>query len=159
MSMALRNFVATIFMLLAGASWCAESGSPPSVEVLRVEFGTFLKPGENGPPFKATRLIPLVAGQSYGWIVFVKTTSAKVRWREEFTLPAAPKVWGGEKPSSTVQSLSADRRTSITEGEATPTRGFILNAWSVAPGDPVGTYRIRVFIDNRLVETFDFEVK
>ena len=74
-------------------------------------------------------------------------------------MPAAPSLWGGEKAPSTVQSLSADRRISITEGEATPAQGMIFNAWSVAPGDPAGTYRIRVFIDNRLVETFDFKVK
>ena len=160
MPMTLRNFVATTLILLTGVGWCAEVGSaPPPVEILRTEFGTFSQPGESGPPFKATRFVPLVAGQSYGWIAFVKPSSAKVRWREEFTLPAAPSLWGGEKAPSTVQSLSADRRISITEGEAAPAQGMIFNAWSVAPGDPAGTYRIRVFIDNRLVETFDFKVK
>jgi hypothetical protein len=160
MFIALRKLLATILVLVSGVAWCAdiESAAPP-VEVVRAEFGTFPKAGESGPLFKATRFVPLVPGQSYGWIAIVKPTSEKVRWREEFTLPAAPTVWDGEKLPSTVQSLSADRRTSITEGEAKPVEGAIFNAWSVAPGDPVGSYRIRVFIENRLVGTFDFEVR
>lgn len=159
MFIALRDYVATTLILVTGVGWCANAGAAPPVEVIRAEFGTFPKPGESGPPFTATRFVPLVPGQSYGWIALVKPTSAKVRWREEFTLPAAPTVWGGEKPPDTIQSLSGDRRTSVTEGEATPAKGVIFNSWSVAPGDPTGTYRIRVFIENRLVETFDFDVR
>jgi len=160
MYIALRTLLASTFFFLAGSAWCAEpESSSPAVDVVRAEFGTFPGPGTTETAFTATRVVPLVSGQPYGWIALVKPTQVKVHWREEFTLPAAPDTWAGEAQPNTSQSVSADRRTSITEGEEIPTQGVIMRVWSVAPGDPAGTYRIRVFIENRLIQSFEFEVK
>jgi hypothetical protein len=160
MYITLRTLLAASLFFIAGSARCAEpASSSPAIEVVRAEFGTFPKPGTTDTAFTATRSIPLVPGQLYGWIALVKPTQTKVHWREEFTLPAAPETWAGEAQPNTSQSVSEDRRTSITEGEDIPTQGMIMRVWGVAPGDPAGTYRIRVFIENRLVESFVFEVK
>ena len=129
-----------------------------NMEVVRAEFGLFNLPDSGKPAFVATRRVPLVPGQIYGWVVTVKPTQGEVTWREEFTLPGKPATWGGSDPNAS-QTISSDRKTSVKEGKVVPDRGVIANTWTVAPGDPQGRYVIRVFIGNRLARTFEFDVK
>ena len=129
-----------------------------SVEVVRAAFGLFNPAGGGQPQFVPAKVVPLVVNQAYGWVMVIKTSAQTVRWREEFTLPAEPATWGGAEPIGT-RSMSDDRRTTVTEREVTPQNGIIFNSWAVAPGDPAGTYRMRISIDGHLVRTFEFEVK
>jgi hypothetical protein len=34
----------------------------------------------------------------------------------------------------------------------------IENFWTITPGDPLGKHRIEVYIDDRLISTFEFEL-
>jgi hypothetical protein len=36
--------------------------------------------------------------------------------------------------------------------------GVIENFWTIAPGDPSGKHKIEVYIDNRRIAAFEFEV-
>jgi hypothetical protein len=131
------------------------SGEP---EVLDISFGTF-NPGANGDrQFTPTRVVPHVVDQSYGWIAQLRTSSPKVAWREEMTLPLAPESWG-EVAQGCRQTLSVDRRTATTECEAEPLGGFVFNIWGVAKDDPKGRYSVRIFFAGRLARSFDFDVR
>jgi hypothetical protein len=132
--------------------------STASTIVTSGEFGLFNFSDPSKPSFVPSALVPLVPDQAYGWIIRVRTEKAKIKWREEFTLPAKPTTWGAAEPVGT-RSVSNDGRTSVTEREVSPDRGLIFNSWSVAPGDPKGRYIIRVFIDGFLARVFEFEVK
>jgi hypothetical protein len=158
--MRFRALTAAAALFVAGAATAADDTAvdASSVEVLRAAFGLFSPAGSSQPPFVATNRVPLVVDQAYGWVIVIKTSAKTVRWREEFTLPAAPATWGGPDPSAT-RSMSDDARTTITEREVSAQDGVILHAWSVAAGDPAGTYRMRVSIDGRLVRTFEFQVR
>lgn len=122
------------------------------VVVEQAQFGTYSKEGE----FTAAKTVPLVVGQSYGWKVKLNQLKpdAKVKWKEEFVLPATPKEWGGSQGA-----VSKDKRTNVTEREDVPIDGWIGHAWSVAEGDPPGKYTMNVFINDTLVKTFKFQVK
>jgi len=136
----------------------AEPKSP--FQVVSAEFG-LLKPAESeseNPEFQSTAKVPLTPGQGYGWIIQLDTTRDTIRWREEFTLPAAPERWGSEETEG-VQVVSGDRKTSVTEREVQPENGLISNFWEVAAGDPQGRYAIRVFVEDTLVATFEFDVE
>ncbi|QEI06706.1 hypothetical protein FXN63_13345 [Pigmentiphaga aceris] len=130
----------------------------PTIEVVRTEFGLFFPPGSTKKKFVSARTVPLVENQMYGWRVYLKPGVGKVRWREEFVLPVAPSTWGGSLPGVT-QDVSSDGRTSIKEGTVSGQQGVIWNVWSVAPGDPTGKYVIRVFVEDKLVKTFEFNVE
>jgi hypothetical protein len=129
----------------------------PPTEIADAAFGLFkLDDAGNPEAFHETGVVPNVAGQAYGWMIQLKDPPAKVRWREAFTLPAAPNAWDlADGPSS----LSEDGRTATTDGESEPEDGAIRNVWRVAPGDPVGRYQIKVTVAGAGERTFEFEVR
>jgi hypothetical protein len=153
--------MAAALMLAAGAKGAhpapKPAPAPPGVEVVDAAFGLF-KLDDDGTPdaFHETANVPDVPGQAYGWMIQVKTRQAEVHWRETFTLPAAPRAWG---LASDLRSLSDDGRTSVTDGQSEPEDGAIRNVWLVAPGDPVGTYVLKVTVEGAPEQVFQFEVK
>lgn len=111
-----------------------------------IEFGLFDQSGN----FKPAESVPNVVGQSYGWRARIDG-AGEVNWREEFTLPKAPDVWGeGE--------VSGDGRTSVTEGTALPKDGYIHHLWTVAVGDPNGDHVMTVWLNGKKAATFNFKV-
>lgn len=122
------------------------------------EFGLFNLSDPSNLRFVPSTSVPLWPGQSYGWIIRVRTEKAKIKSGEEFTLPAKPQTWGVNEPVGT-RSVSEDGRTSVIEREVSADQGLILNTWFVAPGDPKGRYSIRVFIEGYLAKTFEFQAQ
>lgn len=147
-----------VFVTSAATANDTKPATDSSVEVVRGTFGLFNPSGSGQLPFVPTNVVPFSVNQAYGWIIVVKTSAKTVRWREEFTLPAAPRTWGGPEPIGT-RANSDDGRTTITEREVSPQNGVIFNTWAVAAGDPTGSYRMRISINGRLVHTFEFQVK
>jgi hypothetical protein len=157
------------FLILLLSTWVAVAYQPEpdsrgrsplasETEILRAEFGLFNPPESGDPLFVPTNTVPLVEHQGYGWVINLRTNKSRVRWREEFTLPAAPVTWSaGDIPGD--QKISPDRKVSVIDREVEPENGMIYNSWSVAPGDPKGRYVIRVIIEDTLERVFVFEVK
>jgi hypothetical protein len=133
-------------------------GIVASPEVIRADFGLINPPNSGNPTFVPTKVVPLVPNQAYGWVILLRTDKPKIKWREEFTLPAKPITWG-QPESLGSRSISTDGRVSITEREVAPDRGAIFNSWTVAPGDPKGRYVIRVFVEGSLARVFEFDVQ
>lgn len=128
------------------------------IEIVRSDFGLFSPPQSGKPGFQASRKVPLQEKQGYGWYVELKTTKPRIKWREELVVPTRPVTWGIQ--GSTAQhSVSDDGRTLTTEREVVPNRGIIYNVWSVAPGDPKGSHVMRVYVEGKLVRTFEFETE
>ena len=110
----------------------------------------------NKVEFKETQRVPLIAGQTYGWILKVKTDKS-VHWKEEFTLPSKPKVWGDKLATSNVnvkEKIEQPIKSNIFGDEYF---GYICNLWSVAEGDPLGTYKFKIYIEGDLVKEFYIE--
>ena len=131
---------------------------PSGTQVLRAEFGLFNLSQSGKPPFVPAKVVPLKPNQSYGWLIQLRTDKPKIRWKEEFTLPAKPNTWGDPEPIG-ARTVSSDGRVSVTEREVAPDRGTIFNVWTVAPGDPKGRYRIRVYVEGSLAQEFEFDVQ
>lgn len=124
------------------------------IEIINAEFGLI-----NNNQFIASDKVPLITGQLYGWRIQLKTNKTKIKWKEQFILPKAPKTWGELNQIDGKNSISNDKRVSITEREVIPENGIIYNAWSVANGDPKGRYMIRVLIENQQERVFTFNVE
>ena len=54
--------------------------------------------------------------------------------------------------------ISQDRKISTMEKEVVVKSGTIQNFWKVLAGDPVGDYVIRVYVNDHLLDIFQFEV-
>ena len=128
------------------------------IEVVRSDFGLFSRPDSGKPAFEVSRRVPLQEGQGYGWFVELNTTKPKIKWREEMVVPSPPATWGIQN-STAQHTISDDRRTLTTEREVVPNRGIIHNVWAVAAGDPKGPHVVRVYVEGKLVRTFEFETE
>ncbi|CAG1021021.1 hypothetical protein DOJK_00722 [Patescibacteria group bacterium] len=124
------------------------------IEIIKAEFGLI----ENNQLIPSEK-VPLIIGQTYGWRIELNTNKPKIKWREQFILPKAPKTWGGVNKIAGSNAISTDKRVSITEREVIPENGVISNAWSVVQGDPTGRYMIRVIIENQQERVFTFDVE
>ena len=149
----LSAFLLTVFLM------CPAVGHAGDVEITHAVFGIFNPPAAGAPGFVPTTTVPLVPGQTYGWIMTLKTTKSSVHWREEFTLPAAA-PWNGPVDPQASTSVSADKTTSVTEMDQPIGQvPIIFHGWSVAQGDPKGHYKIRVIVDGTLEQVFEFDVQ
>lgn len=133
-----------------------EANAAPTVT--RAEFGLFFPPSSGKKKFVSSRTVPWVPNQAYGWRLTLKRQPGQMRWREEFVLPAAPSTWGGAM-FGVKQDVSADGKTSVKEGVLQDGENVLTNLWTVAEGDPKGKHVIRVYLDDKLVQTFDFDVE
>jgi hypothetical protein len=134
---------------------------PPvkGVKINRAAFGVFAGLDTATPRIDPTNVVER-DGSQIGWVVDLKADNAKVRWREEFVTPTPPQNWGLTRNDQDVRPplVSADRRTAITE-RAVPSSGTISHWWKLDPSDPAGRHVMRVYVEDVLVASFEFDVR
>ncbi|TAF07315.1 MAG: hypothetical protein EAZ77_10275 [Nostocales cyanobacterium] len=126
------------------------------ITVNKSEFGVKIFNSQGKANFFPTTKVPLKKGDAYGWRIHLQNYRGKVKWREVLRLPKTPETWATHEKDENF-SLSADGTTAITKRTQTSINGVIENFWKIAPGDPLGKHKIEVYIDDRLIETFEFE--
>ena len=124
--------------------------------VNKSEFGVKIVNAEGKVNFFPTTTVPLKEGDAYGWRITIDNYQGKVKWREVLTLPQAPETWTTENNKNF--SISKDGKTATSTRTVTPVNGVIENFWTIAAGDPLGKHQIEVYIDERLIGTFAFEI-
>ena len=134
---------------------------PPikGVKINRAAFGVFAGLDTPTPRIDTTTVVQR-DGSQIGWVVDLTADNAKVRWREEFVTPTPPQTWGLTRNEHDVRPplVSADRRTAITE-RAVPASSTIYHWWQLEAGDPAGRHVMRVYVEDVLVATFEFDVR
>ena len=134
----------------------AQATAPAEVEI-RVEQAQFfaIDTRTEPPGIAETLRIPYRPETScFGWLLTVAPQKGTVTVREELRLPARAPNWG-ESESSTVHP---DRAGATSRIEADLAEGLIANEWCLSPGDPLGAHRISIYLGDRLLRQFDFEV-
>ncbi|MFN6540357.1 MAG: hypothetical protein RM021_028960 [Nostoc sp. EkiNYC01] len=126
------------------------------ITVSNAEFGLKRVDTKGNVSIVETTKVPLQEGNAYGWRIKLKDYQGEVKWREVLRLPKPPEAWATDNGENF--SISADGTTSVTRRTQAAPNGVIENFWTIAPGDPVGKYKIEVYIDDRLINTFEFEV-
>ena len=123
-----------------------------------IEFGIWVDDPKGGEPrFVATREVPYVAEQAFGWRVKNANPGRPVRWVETMRLPTAPSDWLGVEQSPNVQ-ISDDGRTARTMGAALKGDRYIQNIWYVSVGDPMGECELSVELEDGRKATFHFKI-
>ena len=126
------------------------------IVVNKTEFGVRIINSSGKVNFFPTTTVPLKEGDAYGWRITLDKYSGKVQWREVLTLPKPPETWITENRENL--SISKDGKTATSTRIQTPVNGVIENFWTISPGDPLGKHQIEVYINERLLATFEFEI-
>lgn len=124
--------------------------------VNKTEFGFRIINSSGKVNFFPTTTVPLKEGDAYGWRIKLDNYPSKIQWREVLTLPKPPETWITENRQNL--SISKDGKTATSTRIQTPVNGVIENFWTISPGDPLGKHQIEVYIDERLLATFEFEI-
>lgn len=132
----------------------------PELTLKQFRFGV-LHDSDTATPKLEQTLVVTRGNAPFGWTISLDTNKSAVRWREEFTMPVPPKSWGSAKDATDVypMRLSADKRTATTERLVTVGRSELSHRWTLEPGDPAGLHTMRVWVEDVLVATVNFEVK
>jgi hypothetical protein len=133
------------------------SQSNATLNVAKAEFGIVnVNPQDYKVSLKPTNKVPLKKDTAYGWRIQLKGYQGQVTWREVYQLPKAAQTWG--PPASAEFSVAGDKTQATTQRTVYTKDGVISNTWTVAPGDPPGKHTIEVFVNNRPVGKFDFNL-
>jgi hypothetical protein len=128
--------------------------TPPaaSVQIQQAQFGIFDKNNK----FIQTTRVPYILDQDYGWVLKLKTTQPRVKIKEELILPTPPAKWEGNG-----FALSADKRKAVQEKLLSTQKGSLetIGMWGIVEGDPHGKHLINLYVDNKLIRTFHFNVQ
>ncbi|KAF3888986.1 MULTISPECIES: hypothetical protein [Nostocales] len=144
--------------IFTGTQQAIQQGSQSnSLSVAKAEFGIVrIDPQDYKVSFTPTNKVPLKNETAYGWRIRLKGYQGQVTWREIYQLPKAAKNWGA--PASAEFSVSRDKTQATTQRTVYTKDGVIGNTWTVSPGDPPGTHTIEVFVNNRQVGKFEFNL-
>ncbi|NWF60704.1 MAG: hypothetical protein HXY43_15945 [Fischerella sp.] len=126
------------------------------IAVNKVEFGVLRVEKSGKVTLIPTNKVPLQEGTVYGWRVQLRDYQGEVTWREVFQLPQRPETWGTTNTDNF--SLSTDGTAAETKRTDLTKDGVITNSWTIAAGDPMGKHTIEVYIDDRRIAAFEFEV-
>lgn len=125
--------------------------------VLESDFTISVPNGSGDPVVESTTLVPLLAGTCYNWHLRLGKVKGDVAVTEIYTLPAVPETWGLSEGSSVV--VSDDKLSATSTLSLTPEDGWIASGWCVSEGDPEGDYSFEIRSGDKLLETFEFELR
>jgi hypothetical protein len=150
---------ATLCLLLLLPAIEASSKEPADIArmIKGAEFGIFHDFNAKKLVFIKTNYVPYKIGQDFGWRMPTKRTE-KIFVREELILPS-PAVFFESQSDENYLAVMDDRKTIINDHEISPENGYIYGGWGIAPDDPIGTHRLKVFIDGNLVKEFVFKIE
>jgi hypothetical protein len=134
----------------------SQSSNSKLISVTKAEFGVERVGARGNVTFIPTMRVPLQEKKRYGWRIQLKDYKGEVTWREVLRLPKQPENWGTDNGENF--SLSANGTEGVTTRTQKAPNGMIENFWTIAPGDPSGKHKIEVYIDNRRIAAFEFEV-
>jgi hypothetical protein len=153
-------------LVVAGLVWAFVPERVPVTQVApdlvlsQARFGLFGTDSYGNLQFSPSSVVPLQAGQSFGWVIRLKTPRDKVRLREEIVLPPpiSDRLPSDEPSLSSPESLAEGQHMSANEEEMETEKGVIYRFWTIDAEDVPGNYTIRLF-DGVLVQTFAFEMR
>ncbi len=124
--------------------------------VSKAEFGVLRVEKGGETTLIPTKKVPFQEGVAYGWRIQLKDYKGEVTWREVLQLPKPPESWATSNTENF--SLSPDGRAANIQRTDKIKDGLIKNSWTIANGDPMGKHKIEVYIGDRSIATFEFEI-
>jgi hypothetical protein len=102
--------------------------------------------------YSPTKEITLNTNSTHGWRIQIKPAEKRLNGREFYILPKPARwdvKWG---------MVSLDKTTCVKDFVVPKGVKYINDDWGMFPEDPLGEYRIVVFLDDKLAADFSFRV-
>ena len=90
------------------------------------------------------------------WVVHTTPEDREITVRELVEFPAAPRNWNAARARGA--RISADNRSAETSFSDSIADMQVGRRWCVNEGDPLGAYRVRVFLGERELADIRFEL-
>jgi len=99
--------------------------------------------------------VPLANDVGHFWTIeFFKKGAKEITYREE-TILSKPTEWDNGDEAVTIDMSGKRASRTVT----VPNTGTIMNGWVLDPEkDPTGPMTVKVFVDDKLVKIFDYEI-
>ena len=143
--------------LLLTASLFALAQPALAQTVLESDFTISVPNGSGEPIVESTTLVPLLAETCYNWHLRLAKVKGAVEITEIYTLPSAPETWGLSEGSNIV--VSDDKLSATSTLSLEPDDGWIASGWCVSEGDPEGDYTFEIRSGDKVLHTFEFELR
>ncbi len=158
LGLSIGYILAVSFALSLLATTFAQSAN--KLEVLdSYFFAQLASENENEIRTKTTRIPNIPDKICFGWVINVTPSDELAKITEIFTLPQAPKIWGGVEDDPYSQTITTqDRKTATTNRFASLKKGKLENSWCLTKGDPSGDHHIVVLYGTQVLAEFEFEV-
>lgn len=125
------------------------------VEVLGSKFGIVTDYQNDVPKLKETDTIILGDNVHFGWVVVTEEIDKNINWQEVIFFPEKPK----DLIVTDATKISKNGKRAVTKKTSNLKDGLIYNSWALSKEDPLGEYKIEVYAEEKLLETFSFQVK
>jgi hypothetical protein len=146
--------IMTVLAILAATVLAAQgAGKGDAPAVLETHF---LGTNQQGEMVETTNIRHRPGSSCYTWVILVEPESRELAVREVFELPDSAQNWNSGPSEVTV--VNRERSGAVTEFSDSLDDGLITHGWCVAEGDPIGRHRIRVFVGDRLLHEFRFNI-
>ncbi|MBR8837775.1 MAG: hypothetical protein DSM106950_28155 [Stigonema ocellatum SAG 48.90 = DSM 106950] len=155
----IASFLLTTWMVASfavNAITSSESRFAKPIIVSKAEFGIFRVDNKGKVTFLLTNKVPLNEGNQYGWRIWLKDYQGEVTWREVLRLPKLPESWSTDNGDNF--SMTPNGIQGVTTRTQSAKDGIIQNSWTILRGDPIGKHTIFVYIADRRIASFEFEV-
>ncbi|MBW4634964.1 MAG: hypothetical protein KME30_24585 [Iphinoe sp. HA4291-MV1] len=134
----------------------SNSVNAKTITVKKAEFGVVRDTSSGEETLIPTNKVPFKEGNRYGWRIQLNDHQNEVTWKEVLRLPKLPETWSTRSGENFL--ISADGMEAVTKRTQSAKKGVIKNFWTIASGDPTGKHTIAVYIDDRRIGFFEFEV-
>lgn len=104
--------------------------------------------------YAPTNTLVLDTNTVHGWMVEIQPTNKPLKLLEFFILPAPPPRWSEPIPGL----ISFDRTTAYREATLPAGVRYLSNSWGMYADDPLGAYRLVIFLDEKCAADFNFQV-
>lgn len=152
----MKAWVAALLSAVTGFAHAATGAT--DVEVIKSEFGIFQEEGSDQLGFGASNSILLSPGQAYGWLMEVKTAKKSVAVREELSVASGATEQASESELTPAAPPAAEAVVGFNERRIPVMDGMIFGERKVNANDKPGSYQLRVFVEKKLVATFDYRL-
>ena len=143
------KFLISIFLLLTLSS-CTKNENKPSLEIL--QSLQFVK--ESGGQIERKNEMVFKPDSTYGWFMYIRTNKENVEIQDVIHLPEKG-IW----PEKTDLIISDNKKNAMSKRIVSTSKGIIQGGWAITEGDPKGTYVEDVYVDNKHIKTFFYQIK
>lgn len=131
----------------------------PHIKIDQWFFGMRNKRREGGGyEYIPAKTIPFKVNQDVGFKLWISSQKPNIHWKYEYELPVPLPNWD-QIVKDPIVKFSPDKKMAILEDRIHSSNGVMEEFWFFLPGDPLGMYRMTVYLDGYRACEFLFNVQ